>query len=103
MSMFANIGLLGSGIRLRFWIKEQGKIKRRSKAPLSLCWQTWTSFRYRNVVLYSLYLPSFWNVEGSLGTRLTRYTFVHVAYVLCTHLHSLQGCVMINCSISQLM
>ena len=80
MSMFANIGLLGSGIRLRFWIKEQGKIKRRSKALLSLCWQTWTSFRYRNVVLYLLYLPSFWNVEGSLGTRLGTHLSMWLMY-----------------------
>ena len=29
--------------RVRVWIREQRKIKRRSKALLSLRWQTWTS------------------------------------------------------------
>ena len=32
MSMFANIALLGGGVRVRVWITEQRKIKRRSKA-----------------------------------------------------------------------
>ena len=41
MSRFANNTLLGSGVRV--WIREQRKIKRRSKALLSLCWQSWTS------------------------------------------------------------
>ena len=43
MSMFANNALLGGGVRVRVWIREQRKIKRRSKALLSLWWQTWTS------------------------------------------------------------
>ena len=34
--MFANNALLGGGVRIRVWIREQRKIKRRSKAPLSL-------------------------------------------------------------------
>ena len=36
MFMFANNALLGGGVRVRVWIREQRKIKRRSKAPLSL-------------------------------------------------------------------
>ena len=36
MSMFANSALLGGGVRVRVWIREQRKIKRRSKALLSL-------------------------------------------------------------------
>ena len=36
MSMFANNALLGGGVRVRVWIREQRKIKRRSKALLSL-------------------------------------------------------------------
>ena len=45
MSRIANNALLGGGVRVRVrvWIREQRKIKRRSKAPLSLCWQSWTS------------------------------------------------------------
>ena len=43
MSRFANNALLGGGVRVRVWIREQRKIKRRSKALLSLCWQSWTS------------------------------------------------------------
>ena len=43
MSMFA---LLGGGVRVRAWIREQRKIKRRSKALLSLWWQTWTSLEH---------------------------------------------------------
>ena len=39
--MFANNALLGGGVRVRVWIREQRKIKRRSKALLSLWWQTW--------------------------------------------------------------
>ena len=35
-SMFANNALLGGGVRVRVWIREQRKIKRRSKALLSL-------------------------------------------------------------------
>ena len=46
MSMFANNALLGGGVRVRVWIREQRKIKRRSKALLSLWWQTWTSLQY---------------------------------------------------------
>jgi len=42
MSRFANNALLGGGVRV--WIREQKrKIKRRLKALLSLCWQSWTS------------------------------------------------------------
>ena len=36
MSMFANSALLGGGVRVRVWIREQRKIKRRSKALLCL-------------------------------------------------------------------
>ena len=36
MSMFANNALLGGGVRVRVRIREQRKIKRRSKALLSL-------------------------------------------------------------------
>ena len=36
MSMFANNALLGGGVRVRVWIREQRKIKRRSKSLLSL-------------------------------------------------------------------
>ena len=36
MSMFANSALLGGGVRVRVWIREQRKIKRRSKGLLSL-------------------------------------------------------------------
>ena len=36
MSMFANNVLLGGGVRVRVWIREQRKIKRRSKALLCL-------------------------------------------------------------------
>ena len=43
MSMFANNALLGGGVRVRAWIREQRKIKRRSEALLCLWWQTWTS------------------------------------------------------------
>ena len=42
MSMFANNALLGGGVRVRVWIREQRKIKR-SKAPLS---QSWMSLTY---------------------------------------------------------
>ena len=35
-SMFANNALLGGGVRVRVCIREQRKIKRRSKALLSL-------------------------------------------------------------------
>ena len=35
MSMFANNALLGGGVRVRVWIREQKKIKRRSKEILS--------------------------------------------------------------------
>ena len=43
MSRIANNALLGGGVRVRVWIREQRKIKGRSKALLSLCWQSWTS------------------------------------------------------------
>ena len=33
----------GVRVRIRVWIREQRKIKRRSKALLCLWWQTWTS------------------------------------------------------------
>ena len=36
VSMFANNALLGGGVKVRVWIREQRKIKRRSKALLSL-------------------------------------------------------------------
>ena len=36
MSRFANNALLGVRVRVRVWIREQRKIKRRSKALLSL-------------------------------------------------------------------
>ena len=36
MSMFANNALLGGGVRVRVWIREQRKTKRRSKALLCL-------------------------------------------------------------------
>ena len=32
MSWFANNALLGGGVRVRVWVREQRKIKRRSKA-----------------------------------------------------------------------
>ena len=35
MSRFANNALLGGGVRVRVWIREQRKIKRKSKALLS--------------------------------------------------------------------
>ena len=35
-SRIANNALLEGGVRVRVWIREQGKIKRRSKALLSL-------------------------------------------------------------------
>ena len=43
MSRIANNALLGGGVRVRVWIREQRKIKGRSKTLLSLCWQSWTS------------------------------------------------------------
>ena len=43
MSRFANNAFLGGGVRVRVWIREQRKIKRRSRTLLSLCWQPWTS------------------------------------------------------------
>ena len=43
MSRIANNALLGGGVRVRVWIREQRKIKRRSKVLLSLCWQSWIS------------------------------------------------------------
>ena len=46
MSRIANNALLGSGVRVRVWIRKHRKIKRTSKA-LSLCWQSWTSLRCR--------------------------------------------------------
>ena len=46
MSRIANNALLGGGIRVRVWIREQRKIKGRSKALLSLCWQSWTSLKW---------------------------------------------------------
>ena len=48
MSMIANNALLGGGVRVRVrvWIREQRKIKRRSKVLLSLCWQSWTSLAW---------------------------------------------------------
>ena len=42
VSVFA---LIGGGVRVRVWISEERKIKRRSKALLSVWWQTWTSTR----------------------------------------------------------
>ena len=36
MSMFANNALLGGGVRVRVWISEQRKIKRKSMAQQSL-------------------------------------------------------------------
>ena len=47
MSRIANNALLGGGVRVRVWIREQRKIKRRSKVLLSLCWQSWTSLPVR--------------------------------------------------------
>ena len=41
--VLANTALLESGVTVRVWIREQRKIKRRSKPLLSLWWQTWTS------------------------------------------------------------
>ena len=46
-SMFANNALLGGGDRVRIWIREQRKIKRKSMALLSLWWQTWTSLLHQ--------------------------------------------------------
>ena len=43
MSRIANNALLGGGVRVRVWIREQRKIKRRAKVLLSLCWQSLTS------------------------------------------------------------
>ena len=51
MSRFANNALLGGEVRVRVWIREQRKIKRRSKALLSLCRQSWTSLSIRKSVL----------------------------------------------------
>ena len=42
--MFANNALLGGGVRVRVWIREQRKIKRRSEALLCLWWQTCLPF-----------------------------------------------------------
>ena len=44
MSRIANNALLGGGVGVRVWIREQRKIKikGRSKALVSLCWQSWT-------------------------------------------------------------
>ena len=62
MSMFANSALLGGGVRVRVWIREQRKIKRRSKALLCLWWQTWTSL----IIMY---------VEFELVHDLVTYLF----------------------------
>jgi len=43
ISRFANNVLLRGEVRVRVWIREQRKTKRRSKALLSFCWQSWTS------------------------------------------------------------
>ena len=43
MSRIATNALLGGGVRVRVWIREQRKIKGKSKALISLCWQSWTS------------------------------------------------------------
>ena len=48
MSRIANNALLGGGVRVRVWIREQRKIKTRSKVLLSLCWQSWTSLAWRH-------------------------------------------------------
>ena len=52
MSRFANNALLG----VRVWIREQRKIKRRSKELLSLCWQSWTSLAQLFVTPCAVYL-----------------------------------------------
>ena len=75
-----NNALLGGGVRVRVWIREQRKIKRRSKILLSLCWQSWTSLtllgcnvakactRPRNLTRFT---RPFLLVRGwGLGTRL---------------------------------
>ena len=62
MSRIANNALLGGGVRVRVWIREQRKIKRRSKVLLSLCWQSWTSLR-----LLGSHIPisSIWYIPSS--------------------------------------
>ena len=68
MSMFANNALLGGGVRVRVWIREQRKIKRRSRALLSLWWQTWTSLTMTTIWVVStlgLYAPSQVSIHAS--------------------------------------
>ena len=73
MSRFANNALLGGGVRVRVWIREQRKIKRRSKALLlSLCWQYWTSLeKYKLIFGASLSEPH--TSVTSLRTRVCIY------------------------------
>ena len=69
MSRFANNALLGGGVRVRVWIREQRKIKRRSKALLSLCWQSWTSHTSsRKLQTSCVYWYSCWVVPGDHWT-----------------------------------
>ena len=53
MSMFANNALLEGGVRVRVkvWIRDQRKIKRRLKALPSFWWQTWTSLNLKELFL----------------------------------------------------
>ena len=50
--VLANNALLESGVTVRVWIREQRKIKRRSKPLLSLWWQTWTSLPFYHNYYY---------------------------------------------------
>ena len=71
------------GVRVRVWIREQRKIKRRSKALLSLWWQTWTSlsvalpllswhqFEWQSVCLSVCLLLSLCYLDTSLSGSLS--------------------------------
>ena len=72
MSRIANNALLGGGVRVRLWIRNQRKIKRRSKALLSLCWQSWTPLvSYKCLNSYST----------------NHKVWLHFTYVTCTSSH----------------
>ena len=65
MSRVANNALLGGGVRV--WVREQRKIKGRSKALVSLCWQSWTSLLY-------LGIQTFWAELRHVAWRITLVT-----------------------------
>ena len=67
MSRFANNALLEGGVRVRVWIGEQRKIKRRLKSLKSLCWQSWTSLLlWSNAIIINprvkIQWRSIWNI-----------------------------------------